>query len=423
MDELFRKAADQYPLKTDSGDWDAVWKLMNPPVDPSPVNPGGGWRFLLYFLSISPMFFLPHLIKTSPGQLTQEQKTKSVSPIAPDAVNNHKSSKKLITGKQLDKLATVPATEVALRTKTEKKTDQDVVGIIVADKGKLKPTFNKKSIRATSSFLNTYKNDGNKQLMENPVTKADDESASHKKTEKKKNEIADSDKKVDTGKINNSNTVQNKIVDSVLASKYGKANKSGGFYLGVAGGVDISSVKMQDVKGPGYNIGVLAGYRLSKRVAFETGLLWAKKYYYSDGKYFNTSKLPYTPGRKIMEVDGWCEMFELPVNIRYSFIVKKKSSFYAAAGLSSYIMNKEKYTYLYNHNGNVYPTNKSYSNETRNWFSIINMAVGYERSIGNKARVRIEPYIKVPVNGIGFGSLPVSSFGVNLGFTIGQPPR
>jgi hypothetical protein len=39
----------------------------------------------------------------------------------------------------------------------------------------------------------------------------------------------------------------------------------------------------------------------------------------------------------------------------------------------------------------------------------------YSRQLGKSGSLRIEPYIKLPVKGLGIGSLPIMSSGINVG--------
>lgn len=110
-------------------------------------------------------------------------------------------------------------------------------------------------------------------------------------------------------------------------------------------------------------------------------------------------------------------MFEIPLNLRYNFIVKQKSTLYATTGFSSYLMNKEFYTYSYLYNGVYGERGYTYNHSSKNWFSILNLGAGYERSLGKKTLFKIEPYFKIPLGGVGMGKLPISSAGIYVGFS------
>ena len=107
-------------------------------------------------------------------------------------------------------------------------------------------------------------------------------------------------------------------------------------------------------------------------------------------------------------------MFEIPVDIRFDFAAKKNHGFFAKTGLSSYLMTSENYTVNYPNNYSGRWKNDSLKN---NIFSILQISGGYERVISDKTKIRVEPYVKIPLQGIGKGDMPISSFGIYLGIT------
>ena len=190
-----------------------------------------------------------------------------------------------------------------------------------------------------------------------------------------------------------------------------------GLYYGLVFSPDITTVKFQRSSSLGYNIGLLAGYRFGKKLAVETGVLYERKYYYSTAEYFDKTKTPWPADMDLLSVDGWCNMYEIPVNVRFTFATGKKSSWYANAGMSSYIMKKQKYDYSYQYYGQYGERNWTYRKTTADWFAVIHLGIGYERPVGVLGTLRVEPYIKIPTRGIGIGDLPVTSAGLNIGLT------
>ncbi|SFO59813.1 Outer membrane protein beta-barrel domain-containing protein [Chitinophaga sp. YR627] len=211
------------------------------------------------------------------------------------------------------------------------------------------------------------------------------------------------------------------LADSSAASatkvKREPASLKKGLYYGLVFSPDLTTVKFQRTSNVGYNVGLLAGYRFGKKLAVETGVLYERKFYYSTGEYFNTKKTPWPADMDLINVDGWCNMYEIPVNVRFTFATGEKSSWYANAGMSSYIMKKQKYDYSYKYYGQYGERNWTYRKTTADWFSIIHLGVGYERPVGVLGTLRVEPYVKIPSRGIGIGDLPVTSVGMNIGLT------
>ncbi len=189
-----------------------------------------------------------------------------------------------------------------------------------------------------------------------------------------------------------------------------------GLYAGLVAGPDFSTIKFQTMKSTGYSFGIVAGYRLNRHFSIETGLSWDRKKYYSSGEYFDKSKTKIPPAVKVTWVDGYCEMFEIPLTARYDFSIGKKGQWFAAAGLTSYLMKNENYLYGTSYNNVIGSRYADYKNSGNNFFSVAQFSMGYEYNVGRRNVIRVEPYFKAPLNGVGIGSLPISSVGMTFGF-------
>lgn len=414
MDELFRNAADHYPLKTDGSDWNAVMAKLqaaDAPASAGVQKPGGKYYRLLWLLLLTPLAFIAHLPHTG-----KQQSVIAIATIQEDT---------LLQQKQQNTAAAVP----------EKKSEAGATVLQPLPYSTNKALWQPHGtgvIEQTGNILERLSTQ-KKEMGDAGVPGA---TSFWLKSDKAVDTIAGaetvSDKTViadvaaaDTGKVAvaGMDTLPGRGADSgiaaapVIKKPVKERSQVKGLYLGVVVSPDISSVKGQRVAHAGYSAGVLVGYRVSNRLAVETGLLWDKKYYYSEGEYFDTKKLPYQPPWDIKNVNGWCRMFELPLNVRYFFAGGKKNNWYANVGVSSYIMNKESYDYSYDWNNVTRTMNRSYDNATRNWFNIMHLGVGLERSAGVLGTLRVEPYIKAAIGGVGIGSLPLTSFGINVGIT------
>jgi len=195
-----------------------------------------------------------------------------------------------------------------------------------------------------------------------------------------------------------------------------RVQKEKGLYAGIVAGMDLSSVKFQSV-GTGASQGLILGYALNNRWSVESGVLWDKKRYYDDGSNFNPPGYTPTPSVQIISVNGTNKNYEWPLNVRYT-IIPRKNSLFATAGLSSYFMKSEHFEYEYIQNsqpgGHNYIT---YTNATKNWFSVVNFSLGYSHKLGSIGSLRIEPYFKVPIKNLGTANMPIMSTGINIGFT------
>ncbi|HYH14252.1 MAG TPA: outer membrane beta-barrel protein [Flavisolibacter sp.] len=210
----------------------------------------------------------------------------------------------------------------------------------------------------------------------------------------------------------------NAVTEAELQEKLEKKNHTPlnkRLYAGLLLGPDVSSVKLQKTEGVGYNVGLFVGYKLSAKWQLESGFLLNRKAYYSEGEYFSMEHTYLPTHSYITQVDGYCNMFEIPVNVRYNIRSKEKNSWFATAGISSYLMNKEDYNYTYTRYNVAYKGSSVYRNASKDWMSVVNASVGYESAINQKIQFRIEPYLKLPLRGVGTGKLPISSAGMNIG--------
>ncbi len=163
----------------------------------------------------------------------------------------------------------------------------------------------------------------------------------------------------------------------------------------------------------GYSVGLMLGYKLNKHFSLEVAAIYANKKYYTDGKYFDKTGADIPSAVTLNHLDGGCQMFEFPLSVRYNL----KKSFFATAGLTSYLMKKESYDYSATAYGATYYNYKTYNNSGNYLFSNAQLSLGYDYKLSTKINIRIEPYIKIPVKNIGIGKMPITSTGLYLGIT------
>ena len=193
-------------------------------------------------------------------------------------------------------------------------------------------------------------------------------------------------------------------------------NNTKGFYAGILCGVDISSIHFQSAKSGG-TMGFIIGYAFNEKWSIESGLLWDTKRVYDDGTYFNPPGYTPTNGVTITSVNGKSRLYELPVNMKYT-IISGKHNLFAITGISSYLMRSENYDYEYTQNNQPGGHNYlSYTNQTKNWFSVANFSIGYTHKLGAMGSIRLEPYLKLPLTNLGTANMPIMSTGLNIGFT------
>jgi len=190
------------------------------------------------------------------------------------------------------------------------------------------------------------------------------------------------------------------------------------FYYVIAAGPTFNAVKEQSA-GTGWNLGVIGGYDLNDRLSLETGIIFSQKKYWTSGDYFSTSKVGASmpPPIKIMEVDGSSKAIEIPLHLRYNVLQNRKRTIFSSAGFSSYVLTKEYNEYHTSTNGNMQMMYGTYKNIEKYLAASLDISIGYERSLSRNSSVRFQPYIQIPVQGIGMGDLKIMSTGLRIAFT------
>lgn len=416
MDELFRRAAENYPLKTDSNDWDKV--AANLPATP-PEAAGKSWfhngRSLLLLLLVLPAAFICNHYTNSTSKADVNKLAYKDATHAANQIN--------ITGNtNTQHLSTDNKNRSAVQQQAPKPSntsllinaDDDATRKVLSNTRNNYHTSNNTTNNSRSTpaeILVKATNDETKNLVE-PITPSESKNKGATQTlpiTKEQTNIKEQANIEATPTESKQQAAQQK-------QQQVKQAKALHLYAGIVANIDVSSVKFQSLRSPGTGAGILLGYKLNKRLSIESGLYMQKKFYYTDAKYYNP-KTPYTaPSFKLLNVDGNCSMLEVPLNIKYDFTTTAKNKWFAVAGMSSYFMKKENYDYTSESWGQVSTKNVSYSNASNAILSVMNISAGYQRQLGKSASLRIEPYLKLPVKGYGWGRLPIISSGLNVGY-------
>ncbi|MBO9565274.1 MAG: outer membrane beta-barrel protein [Niastella sp.] len=191
-----------------------------------------------------------------------------------------------------------------------------------------------------------------------------------------------------------------------------KHQREKGLQIGLVAGPDMSNVKFTDMDKAGYNVGLQIGYRFSDRWSVNTGIFYTKKNYTAQGKDFTKPNTNWWQTLDLHGVTGYCEMFDIPLNIRYDFSVSQKQRWFASAGASSYIMTGEYYTYDYTYGGTRRQVGYPRDSASNYLFSIVNLSAGFERTLNKRLSLQAEPYFKFPLKGLGYGKLDLNSYGI-----------
>jgi hypothetical protein len=402
MDEMLRKAAENYEVDADKvADWNAINAAVHITGETEPAaGKKRKRRFVFWWLLLIPLgwianteynkFHTAYTNSNNNSSVSVQPKTKEAKQPSPEnilpanSINNKNTTTYSNAGDHVNELHMPVITN-------EKVSSNNNLNAY-------HPSFQEQPVKTLpQNQLSGFNNAGRTEINKTPVAPG-----------------VDPQKNNSPELNNNATATQNANAKTAASSTKKQSNNGHYFYAGLIAGADFSFVKFQDMQPLGYNFGLLVGYKFNK-LSIESGLYVAKKNYYTDGEYFDKSKIPYFNNADILSVDGYCNMFEIPLNVKYDISQKKKHTWFATAGLSSYLMHKEFYNYDYIKDGQEHHGSKPYYNTTQNWFSILNLSAGYQLQTGAKTNLRIEPYYKTALTGVGTGSLSISSAGINIG--------
>ncbi|HEY0068233.1 MAG TPA: outer membrane beta-barrel protein [Flavisolibacter sp.] len=465
MDELMRRAAEEYPLKTGPGDWNAVKKALDAEAPPVSGRKKDNRRFLWLLLLLPLGLICNRYLGFAPGN--DEAYTERKAPVPSLSPGENGAPPKRTptpgTGRQEEPRLQAEQPSIVQPGIPGASGDQPL-----ADKEQAlvnrnqSPISNKNIIQqqqpserrtATTAKAKATKQKTTKPVIKSSTPEADNKEKVYTRKEKegsstgqegtpppattaavtKENAVSALEKypSADTAAvqgqpkeaITEQHTASTPIApDSVTAAvatnEKGAKKKDKRFYLGLLAAGDATTIRFQKVDHMGTGYGALAGYELNSKWSIEAGVLSVKKEYYTDGRHFNTSKIYVPQNTQITSVEGNCRMIEIPVAVKYNF-GSGRNSWFGTAGISSYLMKAEHYSYMYYYplTGQSVERYRSYSNSSNHFIASALLSGGYQFRLGRHSTFRLEPYVKVPLKGLGIGSLPLFSTGLQAGFT------
>ncbi|MEO5592526.1 MAG: outer membrane beta-barrel protein [Chitinophagaceae bacterium] len=419
MDELFQKAAKDYPLRKAADNWEEIAPLLkNATPGKAVVKKNNGIRGNNALLILLIIVFIFSALATKDG----------LNLLSSGQYPGKKNEK--LTGNE--KIMNVPATGISAIY--QKKAGQKILQANPATN--IPGYYNIVNDRSSGGLRSKSNND--RPLFTHSVSEKSTKTTGAFADEKSLQEGQSKGNLSDENTIVNQPDSASDITPEALSSDFSKTaqlinrknipgdkqviltKQQRGIYFGFVTGPSFNQVKNQGLNKSGYDIGLVAGYQLNGKLSIESGLLFEKKYYFSDGKYFDMSKagsgMP--AGMQVLSLEGSCAIFEIPFKLKYDFAGNNYTRFFATTGISTYIVTNEYNKYRAIISGTQQDVTGDYNNNLNFFAAAVHLSGGYQRKIGKLVRLRIEPYLQIPIRGIGVGSLSVLSTGIHLGMTI-----
>jgi len=459
LDRLSREAAEQYDVDQSPSGWEHLEQRLNKELPPQKEKDRRRFLWIFFVFLLLSGSGLVWMLADKKGNetavnsdsISSTNKNETSQPIEPSTETKTTENKKVengtsesapLTSKKAGSDNTVPANSdltVSLTPGTEKN---------VSQKNKLKPlikeertstkrsTFSRKktsvTIAGTEPSLKKSANKGTDPLSSDPEKK---ETAKKNDTENSvpppivpvtdKPTVQSDASSTANNKTNAQSTNKDPLPEPAAANpaaastekKKNASNKKNKDRLGFSllTGIDKSNIHGTGSNKLGYNFGTQVSYNLSKRWSLITGFIYTKKNYSAQAEDFHPPKHYWTNYVTLNSLEGDCIMWDIPLNVRYNITTKPSNTWFVTTGLSSYIMRKQAYTYDYMYLGT--PTKRDWetSSQENEWFKILNLSAGYERALSKSWSIQAEPFVKIPLSGVGFGSMDMSSYGILLG--------
>lgn len=185
------------------------------------------------------------------------------------------------------------------------------------------------------------------------------------------------------------------------------------FAVSVLASPDVNGVGGFNNTRVGTNAGLLFTLNMAKW-SISTGAVYADKPYTSSFSQYTSS---YQFSSNPTQVSASCTVLDIPLNVGYLVYHKNRDKFSIGTGLSSYFMLREDYTFTYAPNGVQGPATYSIRNQNRHLFGVLNLNATYQRAISPRFGIGVQPYLKLPLTGIGYGQVNLRSAGVAVGVT------
>ncbi len=441
MDELFQRAAENYPLKEGKGDWESIAKRISDtegsPEIVVPTQRKGSKKIialaLLLFIVVTGWLLLQNNKKNSYGEANRTESKKGAEIVASDSKTNGTSvqnpaTREMIdnTGKSKGEVAVIDNNKRNIVNQSGNTTTKIISGTVDISsyskekEGSLNNNSEDRStnFEATTGFLNN-------QFYVPGIIKTKPGKEASAGLKNISYEISASVKTINNDAEAKAKNIQSEADKTATIAEEKSNNteslslKSKGVYIGVAIAPDFSKVQSGSFSNTGFDAGIFLGYRFSRRLSLETGFMWNKKNYISDGKYFSMDKVGSTmPAGMIIEnLKSNCSVIEIPLKIKYDLISRGNADLFVTGGVSSYIMTKENNSYNVTLNGNREKVSGVYNKNNYGLPAVVSVSIGYEHSISRYINIRLEPFLKIPLKGMGVGSLQVTSAGLQIGIT------
>ncbi len=225
-----------------------------------------------------------------------------------------------------------------------------------------------------------------------------------------------------SGKENTNKDNTSLVQNSPVKKAKDKNKKTNTFFFTLSAGPDISATGGDQLGKAKLLTGAGLGYTFKDRLTIRSGFYSGRKIYTSSPGSYHPPAAFWSYYPNLQKVDADCRVYEIPLSLSYNFSHSSKQQLFASAGISSLLMKSEAYDYYYKYTASGPTVTRKYTikDQNKHYFSILTLSGGYQKNIGKSLSVTVEPYLKLPLSGIGFGNVKLNSGGIL--FSVGIKP-
>jgi hypothetical protein len=188
--------------------------------------------------------------------------------------------------------------------------------------------------------------------------------------------------------------------------------------VGLLAGPSFSGVRTAQTAGLGVDYGLTLEYRFSTRLRVRAGLLSSQKNYQAASTdYIAPAAWQWYAGT--YDLSANCRVTEIPVDLRYDVRRRPNYAIFTSLGLNSLLMRNERYSYDWTSNGQTFTKSEQVVKGSTHMLSVLNVAVGFEKPLGQRWSAQVEPFWQFPLGGVGAGQVRLTSAGASFSLKYG----
>ncbi len=177
---------------------------------------------------------------------------------------------------------------------------------------------------------------------------------------------------------------------------------------------DISAINLGKASQLGSKAAITLEHFIVPSLSVQTGVIFSNKVYTANGESYKPYPGYWKKYRIPNSIDAQCDVLDISINLRYYAINLPRSRVFFSGGLSSYLMLTEDYVYRYQKGNGQKPYSYEHRerNKNQHYFKVANLSLGYERLLSKRWALQVEPFVKIPVAGVGFGKIKLATTGM-----------